>query len=209
MVFCLLKGARIIIALLSKNISNFFVINNIIPREDIEVYEYSLGLLFSTILNTGAVLAISIATGTFFETVLFLIGFITLRTATGGFHAKNHFRCFVIFIATYLTFLAALFFTPAIWQLPLIYIFAAISSASIVLFAPIENKNKPLSEKEFVLFRRKSRINLAILLSIVIVLCLVLPEKEPAFAMMLGIFAVSCSILVSTINSIFNSGIGK
>jgi len=84
------------IAQMSKKIALFFISNRIINEEDKEVYEYSLELLLSAVLNFSAVIILAVCTGKIMEASLFVLGFVPLRTLAGGYHAKNHFRCFSI-----------------------------------------------------------------------------------------------------------------
>lgn len=86
------------ITLMSKRLSSFFATNSIIKQEDAEVYEYSLEILFSTILNFVAVIIIAILTRKSLLTLLYLLGFIPLRLIAGGYHADTHFRCFGVLL---------------------------------------------------------------------------------------------------------------
>jgi accessory gene regulator B len=89
----------------SKKLASFFVSKKIIECDDKEVYEYSFEIFLATILNGLFIAITAIVTKTILVTLFYLVGFLTLRGVAGGYHAKNHFRCFFILVFTYGLFL--------------------------------------------------------------------------------------------------------
>ena len=142
---------------MSKKISSFFILNDIIKEEDKEVYEYSFELLLSTILNFVAVIIIALITRKILEATLFVLGFVPLRTLAGGYHASTHFRCFMILLFTYSVFLLTVFFIPIKFIEPAMIVMILCSILLVFILSPVEDSNKPLSEEETKLFKRKSR----------------------------------------------------
>ena len=110
-----------------KRMVQFFYENNVIKKDDMEIYEYGLELLLSSILQIIAVLLISVVVGKLLVTIMFLLAFCTLRTFAGGYHAETHFRCFIILLFVYSIFLA-----------------------------PIDSENKPLTSDEKNRYRKIS-----------------------------------------------------
>lgn len=188
----------------SKRLSSFFADNGIIEKEDIEVYEYSLQILLSTVINFVAVIVLAVVTKTVLLSVSFLMGFIPLRLMAGGYHAKNHLRCFLILIGTYVAFVTGVLLVPNQF-LVVITLFVTIVSILLIFFlAPVEDKNKPLSEEEKKSYKHKSRIALTVFVVADMVLLAVLQNKKIAFSLALGAFAVAVSLLASLIrNSIY------
>jgi len=184
---------------MSKKISSFFISNNIIKEEDKEVYEYSLELLLSTILNFAAVIIIAIFTGKILEATLFVLGFVPLRALAGGYHADTHFRCFLILLFTYSVFLVIIFFIPAKLVFATAIIIMLISILLIFILAPVENSNRPFSEKERKTLKKKSRIGILVYAAIVLCLTLLFSNKIFGFSLAFGIFSVSFSMLASVI----------
>ena len=107
------KGSDFMIAQLSDRLSSFFVKQGIVDAEDNDVYAYSFEILISTLISFLALLVISIWTGTVVFTLMYVVGFIPMRAIAGGFHAKTHFRCFLILMIAYSAFLLLLTQIPA------------------------------------------------------------------------------------------------
>jgi accessory gene regulator B len=100
------------ITALALKISHYLVEQGAAEKEDVEIYQYGIGLFLSTVFNIAAVLAMSLFTGMFAGTVLFLLIFITLRTVTGGYHANTYMKCFIVFICVYTACTVTVFMTP-------------------------------------------------------------------------------------------------
>jgi len=193
------------LARVSNKLSSFFVKNNVIKSEDKEVYIYSLEILFSTILNFIAVIFISLITKSFFETVFYLIGFIPLRSLAGGYHAKNHFRCFLIMLFAYSIFLISIKFLPMNMMNMTMLVLAVITTILIFLLSPVEDKNKPLSKIEMKTFKKKSRISILIYITVIFVLYFLLPNKYYVLSLTFGITTVALSLLASVIRNKINA----
>ena len=181
----------------AKRISSFFVYTNIVKKEELEVYTYCFEILLATILNFTVLLIVALVTGTLWRTVFFLIGFLPLRRLAGGYHADTHFRCFLIMLGVYFAFLVAQNVIPIERYLIATIVCVSFSVLLIWLLAPVEAKNKPLSKKEKIFFRKRSRwasliYVVAILLSIV-----VFGIGIEVLSVSLGILAVAGSLFAT------------
>jgi len=145
---------------LSKNLSSFFVVHGVIHEEDRDVYSYSLEILLSTLQSLIAIAILAVISRTVLETTLFLVGFVPLRLIAGGYHAKSHFRCFLILMFVYAVFLVILFFIPDGYVVLGSILSAILSVLLVFFFAPSEDSNKPVSSEERVRFKKKSRITI-------------------------------------------------
>ena len=185
------------ILFLSRKISSAFAERGIILQEDLAVYTYSFEILIATLLNLLALCLIAVLTRTGSETIFYLLGFLPLRQLAGGYHAKNHFRCFLILIAVYGIFLVLIKFLLAAYYVYTIAASLLISIFFIFLYAPVEDENKPLSFREVKMLKQKSRIAITVY---VIITGLLLPVKiEWTFALALGILSVALSLAASVI----------
>lgn len=73
----------------------------------------------------------------------YLIGFVPLRVFGGGYHAKTHLSCILFFSSFFLLFI---FLKDILQTAPYIEIFLCFFVLILVLlFAPVEARNKPLS----------------------------------------------------------------
>ena len=117
-----------------------------------DVYEYGIELILGDLINyilifvTGIVLKQDA-----YIPLLYLICFVSVRIFSGGFHAVTHAGCNIFMILFYLIFTLmynVILHMGILW----VALFIVLSYLPIVLFAPVRNKNRYVSEK-------KARIN--------------------------------------------------
>jgi len=184
---------------MSRSVSSLFITQEIISTEDREVYEYSFEILFSTVLSLIAVAVIAILSKTVYYTVLYLAGFIPLRLFAGGYHAKNHFRCFIALMIVYFAFTFTLFIIPVEYFIIVIIMGSLLSTLLVFLVAPSEEKKRPFTRKEAVRFRRVSRISIIVYVTLIGILAAVIPDIRVAFSISMGVLTVCISLLVNYI----------
>ncbi|MCL2222977.1 MAG: accessory gene regulator B family protein [Oscillospiraceae bacterium] len=189
------------LTLVSKKIASSFVAQGIISNEDSEVYEYGLELLLSTLINLLFIIIASIISGTTVLSALFLVGFIPLRTLAGGYHAKNHMRCFAILAVVYFAFLAILVYLPLVYRLPVIIVGTLISALLVFLLSPSEDKNKPLSDERVIILRRKSRVAVTVYAVLIGTLTASVYDTRFAFALSFGVIVVGASLLANFVKN--------
>jgi len=146
------------ITVLADKVAYFFVRKGVAKEEDIEIYQYGVGLFLSTVFDIIAVIIISLFTGMVLGTVFFMIFFMSLRTLTGGYHADSYFKCFLVFIVVYSLSSLTVFLTPDAYIMQFIFWLTVVSSIFIVAFSPVESNNKPLSIEQKIILRKKSLI---------------------------------------------------
>lgn len=110
---------------------------------DKEIYQYGLEVFLLNLVNIISILLIGFISNTILNAVIFLITFIIIRQLTGGFHFKNYTKCIVTFMLLYILFLVL--DSLAVWDFILCLVLIIIDFLYIILNAPIENKNKPIS----------------------------------------------------------------
>lgn len=150
---------------LSQIIADFLIRQKIVPEEQRGIYEYDFELSISSVIGIIIVLAIGLISGKFWESVVFYIVFCFTRLFTGGYHAPNHLLCKVIFTVTLLLVLAADRLLSGIES----YYWFILHFYSLVIvcqFAPIENPNKELSERQKVRCKITAIIAMAVWLAV-------------------------------------------
>lgn len=147
-------------------ITNKMLAASIIEEDDRELYCYGFFLLISGLFFFFVTLVAGFLAGDPCESVIFYIVFMLLRTYAGGVHAKTETVCTVL---TTLALTASVFGIKVTKQMnyseiPLL-MFAS-GSLCILLFSPLEAKDKPLEELE----RKKYRsVCISIVLSCITV----------------------------------------
>ena len=156
---------------IASKISGEMANSSIIDAAKINVYTYGMELLLSSAFGVFALIAVSVCVGEYWLWVPYLAGFIPLRLLGGGYHAKSHKGCLVIFTSTYAAYLLLY---PCISGLSL-YLYSVIflTMGTILLLSPVEANNKPLTKDA----RQKNRagsIRLALLSILLLVIANVL-----------------------------------
>lgn len=190
---------------LAQKMSSSFIAMNVIKEEERQIYDYSFQLLLSTILNSSVLIILSVIAGRIFETALFMITFITLRQLAGGYHARTHFRCFLIMLLVYSIFLIILFSLPAHYYTYVVVASVVISMFTVFLIAPVADANKPLTSKERNKLSQKSRLILSMYILAGVIYTFFSSELWPVLSVYLGMLAISVSMSVAYAKNIITN----
>lgn len=164
---------------------------------DLEIYEYGLELILSSIINTFLIIALSACTGLAIEMLAFLVFFGILRISAGGYHAPTHFKCLLQYMV--ISFSSIIFARMMMENTMIIYliIMSCILSAGLVFWlAPVDSNNKQLNNGEIRQFKKRSRVT--VLIQIIILLALLYLRNNLSyylFVCSLGILSESISLL--------------
>ena len=153
----------------SKKLTCFLVNNDTIGDEEREIYRYGIQQGLTIILNLVTTLLIGLVCGMVWQSIVFTVAYIPLRSFAGGYHAKTPTRCYIFSIILMLAVLLVMKFVP--FTAFICSVMLSVSSVVIVFLAPVEDNNKPLDEMEQKVYRKRT---LMIWISelIIIVLCL-------------------------------------
>lgn len=119
-----------------------------------KIVELGLQRLKTIVLDILFSLLASFLFGDLIVGILFELSYCILRVYAGGYHAPTKFIC------TWFSYISVLLFLILIFFLPLgsiaMHMLLCAAMLSIVLFSPVESKNKPLSNREKQVYRRNS-----------------------------------------------------
>lgn len=146
------------LARLSNRIADIWIENSVIPHEEKDVYKYGIELVLSILVNMCSLILISIVGGQPMAWIFYLLSFIPLRTAGGGYHAPNHATCILISSGMFCTaFLLSVRIPDGCAALAC----GATTTLSLIIFwrfAPVAAVNKPLTKGEFLWNQKIVRI---------------------------------------------------
>lgn len=132
-----------------------------IQEKYIALYAKAMEVLLAIGINLVTALMIGYFLEMWWYCIIFLVMFIPLRSYAGGYHARGYISCYMESCALLITALLLLKYfilegrmISAIWQLFLL------SAVIIFILAPLADENKPISEKEAKVFKRRARITL-------------------------------------------------
>lgn len=183
---------------ISRTIASFFVKKNYISEEQLATYTYCFEFLLSTGLFWVSIFSIAWISGNLVPTLLYYFSFYYFRSTIGGYHAKTHFRCYLISMGTYCLFLIMAYFFSNKWSI--VIFFLILSDCLILCYAPLSHPNRPFSENDSIRFRKKSVYSM-IIFTIIIFACLFLTYLQAAFYLSYGVAQASISLLVAYIKN--------
>ncbi len=155
--------------LISNKLVNKLIEYNLIKSEDKEIYTYGIKQMLFLSLNILTILILGIVSNKAFEIILFMITYIPIRIYAGGYHAKNHIRCYIFSILMLIVIIYILNITLDINTILTTFI-VIISSIIISVLAPIEDINRSLDNEEKIVYRKRTIRNLIVIISIYFIL---------------------------------------
>jgi len=127
--------------------------------EEREIYVYGWEMILSTICVVATILILSVVTGRFVSTVLYLACFFSIRSCAGGSHASTYLGCYITSLCFYLVPLLVAILFRQVENSFICAIMLGVAGALLVFIrAPQDHPNRRLTEREYPERKRKSRI---------------------------------------------------
>lgn len=177
-------------------IVDILIHHQIIESEDTPLYQYGFEIIISTILTC----MITIIAGLIFHCVtasLIYFGlFVILRSICGGYHAKTYFQCNMIFALVTLSTLLMFKVFPIEQFYEFHYICITLAVITTAVYAPVENKNKPLNKQQKIYFRIFSMVMVVILS---LLSCLLITKYRNEYSILIDstLLVVSVSMFIT------------
>lgn len=92
-------------ASLTMKIVNFLIKNDVIKKDDQEIYIYGFDRILTPLLNIATTVLFGVILGELYQGLIFVFSFMALRKYSGGYHANTPIQCYAL---TTLAILAAL-----------------------------------------------------------------------------------------------------
>lgn len=176
---------------ISSKITEFLVKNSICQKNELhwKVCCYGMEVMLSTILNCLIVFFLGVFFNMFIESIIFLIAFTPIRIYSGGYHADTYLKCNTIFGCMVFGCFAFYKYVEKIKWSGIIVI-CATQLLLCIFLAPIENKNKRLTDRQKKVYKQRA-------ITAVIILCILLflSEVEIICDLKVVIYAVLLNIL--------------
>lgn len=135
---------------------NALVKLGVIERSEEELYCFGINRLFLFVVNLATSLIIGLICGMLWQSILFSAAYIPLRRYAGGYHAKTPGRCYCLSCLLILCVLMLLKYVN--FSMAAVLMVLAVSSVVIFIKAPVASVNKPLSDKETIVYKKKARM---------------------------------------------------
>jgi accessory gene regulator B len=160
-----------------------------VPPEDSALYEFGIRQGIFLVINIATAVLIGLFLGMVWQCIIFLIAYNPVRTYAGGYHAGTSLICYLLSIPMILAVLSGIRMIP--WNSYFCLIALIIAVIIIGILAPVEDRNKPLNERERTVYGRRARIYSAALFGAALVLWFAgLEQTSLSIVMALGVAAV-------------------
>lgn len=170
---------------IAAKISSFLCARGVVEEEEKELYTYGYEIILE---NIGKTILLLIAGGIihkFVATCIFVVGFVSLRSSCGGYHAKKAWQCDILTVLLWGIVICA---TPVVRmivseQSVFLLLIVLVSELIIIHYAPVEHKNNRLTKEK----REKNRRQALVMGTLYGILVLLFSFK-----------LIDCGILLST-----------
>ena len=133
---------------IAEDIVFLLIRKNLLNNDNREIYTYAIEVILLNFSLLMTLFIISLITGQLLFFLCYLFFFIPLRVFSGGYHAKKSEICFVLSVASYVISMVMLNANLQIYKSVIILIITIVIIVGILLRAPIENINHPLSDTQ-------------------------------------------------------------
>ena len=145
-------------------LTNFIIQHSDVKREDADIIAFGVKYGLITLAEILGMVVISFLMRELIPGAVILIAFISIRVYAGGYHAKTLPRCVVM---------STILFTLIILGYKMLYLpiivkglIALFLGVLILIFSPVENDNRRLSENEKKVFKNRALLFYSISLAI-------------------------------------------
>ena len=175
-------------------VTDFFVRNDVISKDDREVYQYGNEIIISSAID----IAILFTFGLIFNNLLYLapfwIVFFLLRAFGGGYHAQSYFKCKMVFILNVLAVVGLLYNVETFYNVYSMLLLILFSQTVVFATAPIENIYKPLDEQD--IKRNRIRCRMCSLATGILVLITYCFNIKFSVSLLLASVSVSVAMII-------------
>jgi accessory gene regulator B len=144
----------------SEKVVDHFVNTGVVTNDDRELYQYGLNQGLTIVLNIVTTLVIGLLLNMVWQSILFMIAYIPIRTYAGGYHARTPLKCYIISVIMIIAVLLVIKFI--VFSIIPFTVFTITSALIIVILAPVADANKPLEDIESKVYKRKTLVFLAV-----------------------------------------------
>ncbi len=132
--------------MIKKNFVNAIAQSNNLSKEDTVILRYGLKKIALLLEDIVFTMAVGWILGITALSIVFQASFMLLRMYGGGYHSGTELKCKVhSAIVTTVSLICIRVMVSQSWWSDLLFLLASIA---VMIMAPVEAKNKPLSEKE-------------------------------------------------------------
>ena len=167
--------------------------NEIIKKDDLRFYAYSIQLLLEKTIGMILIGIFALVFKAFFEIAVFTVVFVVIRRFSDGIHCKTSIGCFIASVLSALSTIPTT--TWLIKYPPVCFIAVLISIAVILVIGAIHDPNLDLPEDVFIRHKRITRMLILVIGPAVICLLFLFSNNRFVYYSALGIIYNALSLL--------------
>ncbi len=171
---------------------------NVIKEDDKELYFYGLKQGLIMLANVITIIIIGLIFGMVWQSIIFMVAYLPLRSYAGGYHAKTQIQCYLFSIVLIFAVLFAIKFIS--WTSLICFSLAFVAGVVIFILAPLEDSNKPLDDTETAVYKKRTRIILSTEFCILLIM-LVLDVSQISICISVSFLAMGSMLLLGKLNS--------
>lgn len=141
---------------LANKLTEKLVLFQIIKEEDKDLYSYGIWQGVILLFNYTTIIIISCFFQMLWHGIIFTASYSLLRSYAGGYHARTQTRCYLFSVIMIIVVHCLIKFVN--WNHITLITSITLSCATILYLAPIEDENKALDEKEYLVFKKRTHI---------------------------------------------------
>ena len=148
----------------------------VISSDKRELYRYGFQNGMILTLNFITSILIGVIFGKALESIILLAAYIPLRSYAGGHHSSSSEKCYIVSSLIMIIWMCLLKFQILSTSCCVIMLIAGL--IVFIMLAPVEDKNKPLDEDEFRIYRKRSFVVLFIEICVWLIFVLLVHRFE-------------------------------
>lgn len=154
---------------ISERLIDYAVKNNYLDKEQRDEYIYGVEISLSVLSSYISILIIGLLTGMIWQAAVFLVLYVAVRRFAGGFHFQSQIVCYLS--TCLMSFLLLMIIKYSGNDFIQYSIIMAVSTVLLLILSPVPAVEKPIDDKERVVYGIISRIIISAAAVIYCILC--------------------------------------
>lgn len=164
----------------------------IIEENSREFYEYALVTIAERVISVSTMLIIAIIYKQFFQTVAFLIFFLSLRKRTGGYHADKFWQCYLLTVMSYIGVVQVA--SVLLEKSHIMYALLFLAVLVVEVIGTVNHPNIDLDENELRETKKSARLIVLIETGVIVVFAVL--KINQLYVSYMSIAIILCSALM-------------
>jgi accessory gene regulator B len=181
----------------TERLGELLVQNKVISLEEKELVIFGLQQGLIMILNVISSIIVGYIFGMVWQSIVFMVMYIPLRSYVGGYHARTQLRCYLFSIVLISLVLWGIKLIP--WTSFICVVVSVVIGIIIFVFAPRADENKPLDEIEIVVFGKRAR-GIYLVQELILLIFLIIGWNDIAACIVMTFVAMGFMIFLDILN---------